>query len=164
MNFDDAIRRQTSEFQAALEKGNKIQCIKMFREQTGASLKVAKDFVDELSAARDAQRNAVAEATSYVSPARRASYREFPRLELEDYLRSLLPYIAPPAWQVIQTLIGRVARSQFEKGVKLAQTDDLLERRELAAKLAELTAKLNLANYGPTQAMIDQWAEDDEQE
>ena len=164
MNFDDAIRRQTSEFQAALEKGHKIQCIKIFRVQTGASLKVAKDFVDELSAARDAQRDAAGEATSYVTPARRLSYREFPRFELEDYLQMLMPNATKPVWEHIHVLISRVARSQFEKGNKVAHEDALEERRKLATQLVQLADSLNTESASPTQAEIDQWAEDDEQE
>lgn len=32
----------------ALQAGNKIEAIKLYREQTGADLKTAKDFIDSL--------------------------------------------------------------------------------------------------------------------
>jgi len=34
----------------ALQKGNKIQAIKLYREATGADLKEAKDFIEEIMA------------------------------------------------------------------------------------------------------------------
>lgn len=33
---------------AAVQKGNKIEAIKIYREQTGLGLKEAKDFIDSL--------------------------------------------------------------------------------------------------------------------
>lgn len=126
MDFDSTIKLQTRAFQQAIDGGQDILAIRLFHEQTGASLKVAKDFVVELLKARDALRDKkAAEKGSEpleipkVNAARVASYKEFPRFELEDWFLEQFG----PTWDEFQhfgTLVSRVARRQYGKGREAA--------------------------------------------
>lgn len=149
-------------FREAIRKGLKIQAIKEFRQFTGASLMISKNFVDQVYAEYQESLAApvdveAAEAQPYVSPGRKATYADYPRHELEDVLTVLLGAKMNYNSEVgdkIRNLIDKLARKQFklgfDKGNADAKESVVIFKRDLSKQIHKLAQVIEEGTGGGT--------------